>query len=191
MKITEYWDKFTSRERRLLLVGIGVVVIAGMYSLWDSQTAVAPVPPIRAGVGGTVSQPAMPQGYAPAPGGNGELRDPFAIPPGYQDREPSAGSTALTSPVAKGEKHFSASSPIAANRAAASYEPVKQQAALPVLTGVGGTENRRVALIQYGGKTQPYEVNDMIGSGYQLLAVYDNSATVWGPNGKLVLTLGR
>ncbi|MEN6566447.1 MAG: hypothetical protein ABFC57_09100 [Veillonellales bacterium] len=193
MKIAEYWNKFTSRERRLMLVGVGAAVIVGIYGLWDSRVAVAPVPPmmpVRADGGAAVSQPAMPQGYSPPLQGNGELRDPFAIPPGYQDKEQSANTAALGGSAAKAENRFSGSS-AAASRRTADSSTAKQQAALPVLTGVGGADSRRVALIQYGGRAQPYETGEMIGSSYQLLAVYDSSATLWGPNGKLVLTLGR
>lgn len=114
---------------------------------------------------------------------NMAIHDPFAVPSGFQ----LADSTALLPASAAGNRGgFSGERPGMSGFAAS---PASREAP-PVLTGIAGNGRQRIALVRYGGKTQPYAINESIGS-YKLVAVSENSATVSGPEGNLILVLGR
>ena len=166
MDFRAFLAQFTTKQRLAALVAIGAIIAGAAYYVTLPQTAVAP-PPGTTAPGSVTVKPVMPKGYQPGVA----LRDPFALPETQQ-------------PV-------SAAQPTGAIAPASSPQPGnKAQAARPVLTGVVAGGSAKAAIIRYGGESRSYQVNEFIGP-YQLLAVYEDSVTLWGPDGKLVLTVGK
>ncbi len=162
-------------NKNVAVVVIGGLLLAGTvilyFKLFSSAAApVAPLPARPAQITGLPSQPTALKGYA-----QGEtMRDPFALPPELQQATPAmprslgsgGGSSGYTAPVHE-------SSPM-----------------LPQLNGVVSAGATRMAVLQYGAESRSYRVHERIGP-YELTAVSDNSVTLLGPSGKIVLAVGR
>lgn len=117
------------------------------------------------------SQPIMPQGYQ----AEAVIKDPFAIPAGYQKKDDQAGSsinTAVNHPQDKPQ--------IGGN----------ERNSIPSLTGIVGGAAKKLAIIEYKTESRAYQVNDVIGP-YLVSAIDDHSVVLAGPSGKLTLMLGR
>ena len=166
------------RERRqhsvrLLLICCLIVAASG-YFFWSPGLAAfsgsVPDTSQQGIISQEAPQPAM--GYPPNP----VMRDPFAVPKEFQ-------------PVA----------PVpAAQLPARNYASVPNSVAPPPampeisleLVGVVSGGGQKVAIIKNANNSCSYQIKDYIGP-YQLLSVGESSATLWGPQGKKVLTLER
>lgn len=60
----------------------------------------------------------------------------------------------------------------------------------PVLTGLIMAGNSGSAIIQYGADSRSYRTGDFVGPN-QVTAISKNTVTLQGPNGTLVLSIGR
>ena len=110
--------------------------------------------------------PVMPQGHQ----AEAVVKDPFAIPPQYQKKdEPPAVSQPQ-------DKSFMAEN--------------NENKAIPNLTGIVGSADKQLAILEYQTESRAYQVNDVIGP-YRITAIYDQSVVLAGPNGNQTLTLGR
>ncbi len=124
--------------------------------------ATVPANPPKAIVAAADNKPLLPNGYIV----NKIIRDPFKMP---------STLTKQSGPLSYqgGSK-------------AASYEHL----GLPVLTGIVKTDNYRVAILEYNGKSRYHRLQDKIGP-YQLVAISDSSVTLYSANGRQVLPLRR
>ena len=182
MKLSEI-PKDKIRIAFLLLIGI-LLVGATYYTYHtkdlDKQTAVAVAPLSSNFDGAAASKPVMPKGH----GLNQTMRDPFAVPPDL------AGYTAVNAVLPQtATKSNSSNNPVTSNsiKPSGQASPTIQK---PILTGVVMGDGDKVAIIGLNGENRWYRVGSMIGA-YKLLSIHSDSVTLWGPQGKLVLEVGR
>jgi len=171
------WTNLNSRQRMLVIIAIGTVFFGAIYFITSAQFVDQPdiaqnsVPNKNA----AQAPPVMPQGYQP----DSTLRDPFAVASAYQKvAGPPTGTLAKdigTKPDSSGP---------------ANSQAIAGKEEKPVLTGVVDGNGKRLAIIEYKSESRFYKAQDYVGP-YQLLAVYEDSVTLWGPGGNLALTLGR
>ncbi len=164
-------------RQRLAIILLFCMLVLGIGYYFFRETGAGPVanlPNSQAVVDNISVKPAMPKGYQP----EFAVRDPFLAPPEYRQPDNGANKNILsaenTPSTVKAKPHSSS----------------KQPNARLSLDGVVGGGNARVAIIRYGGNSRSYQIGDFIGP-YRLTAVDEDSATLWGPDDKLVLIVGR
>lgn len=118
------------------------------------------------------SQPIMGDSAPPV------MRDPFAVPKEFQQVAPAP--TPAQQPPAG---NYSSGSSIV------SPTPVTPETSLE-LVGVVSGDGQTIAIIKKAGNSRSYQIKEYIGT-YQLLAIEESSAILWGTQGKIVLTLER
>jgi hypothetical protein len=169
-------------SKNLAVVVIAALLLAGTTILYLNTFSPAAAPPSLQPahplqITGLPAKPTVLKGYAQ----EATMRDPFALPLELQQtaipRGPAPGAGGLGSGGAGGY--------VASARESAPLLPT-----LPKLSGVVSTGNFRMAVLQYGTESRSYRVNEHIGP-YELIAVSDDSVTLSGPEGKIVLTVGR
>lgn len=172
-KQREYRRVKRQHTTRLVLICCSIVAASGCF-FWSPGLAV-----FSDNVSGTsqqgiilqeAAQPVMDYSTPPV------MRDPFAVPQEFQPVSPVVAS------------------PLSARNYASVPNSVAPQPAMPEisleLVGVVSGGGQKVAIIKNTGNSHSYQIKDYIGP-YQLLSVGENSATLWGPQGKKVLTLER
>ncbi|WP_425060716.1 hypothetical protein SCACP_14590 [Sporomusa carbonis] len=118
------------------------------------------------------AQPILPAGYQT----NSTLRDPFAVPPEFQPAAVPAAPLPQLNTSSSPERSV--------------VTPPKEPEMPLVLVGVVSGGGHKVAIIKNGNSSRSYQIKDFIGP-YQLVSVGESSATLWGAQGKRVLTLER
>lgn len=168
MDLGAFLAQFITKRRLAALLAIGAIVAGAAYYVKTSQPAEAPPPPGKPAAGSVTIKPVMPKGYQTGVA----LRDPFALSATQQPASAaqSTGASAPETPEAK--------------------QAGKGQAARPVLTGVVTGGSAKAAIIRYGGESRSYQVDEFVGP-YQLLAIAEDAVTLRGPDGKLVLAVGK
>ena len=121
-----------------------------------------------------------------------QLRDPFAVPPEYQQLLPEQG---IGQNRQSQQKQIMATddektAPMPALQAAQLLQQQQQQQQQLQLLGVASAGERQAAIISLDGKSKSYQPGDYIGM-YQLLTVQEHSVILTGPKGQRTLNLGR
>lgn len=184
MKMPAFSRKLNPRERLLVILASGTVLIGAAYVMLDSAESVATRMPskVSASTADAAQRPVMPKGYQPEM----KVKDPFAVAPEYvppakaSDIERNAAPRTANPNIHTGSVSQGA---VAAKKTKTSLPEVR-------LTGIAGAEGSYVAIIQMGNKSQPYAVNELVGP-YRLIAINENSAILKGPDGQKVIQLGR
>lgn len=170
MEIPLYFRRITRKQLLAAMVVCCAVLLVFLYYDDQPETAHAPAAivedtPARI----TPAQGRMPIGFEPGK----VLRDPFAVPKQFAPISESAAVEA------------------ALPTAVRSIPSAKRTAvAKPVLTGVVGADGKWAAIIRFGDDSRSYQLGEYAGS-YQIVAITVNSVTVTGPEGALVLPVGR
>lgn len=177
MNVNELLAERTPREKFLLAVMLVAAVVVGGYYLLDSP---APVPtPAQAPAPIMTARAAVPVTTAAnQPVG----RDPFLPPPEFANFDKPLHSSNV---------------PPEGAYPGGSYPPGKQggpvamgQGGAPTLKGVVNSNGNYMAIISVGTGGRAYGVGENAG-GYVVESVSMKSATLSGPGGRLVLTLGK
>jgi len=170
MEILLYFRRITRQQLIAASVICCAVLLVFIYYDDQPETVHAPAaivenPPAR----NLPAQGRMPVGFEPGK----VLRDPFAVPKQFAlIQEPAAVEAAL--PVAVRSK------PSAKRTAVAK----------PALAGVVGADGKWAAIIRFGDESRSYQLGEYAGS-YRIAAITGDSVTVIGPEGSLLLTVGR
>lgn len=182
MKLPAFSRKLNPRERLLVIMAAGVVLIGVAYAMLDSEEGVATQVPSRvsANVADAAQRPVMPKGYQP----DMKVKDPFAAAPEYVPPAKAAD-------IGKNAAPYTSDQGITP-RTVPQKTAEQTKSSLPEvrLTGVAGADGSYVAIIQMGNKSQPYAVNETVGP-YRVIAINENSAILQGPGGQKVIQLGR
>lgn len=183
MKLPAFSRKLNPRERLLIIMAAGVVLIGAAYAMLDSEEGVATQVPskVSANVADAAQRPVMPKGYQP----DMKVKDPFAAAPEYVPPLPPAKAADIG-------KNTVSDTGVNTPRTVPQKTAEQTKASLPEvrLTGVAGADGSYVAIIQMGNKSQPYAVNETVGP-YRVIAINENSAVLNGPEGQKVIQLGR
>ncbi|VBB09416.1 Hypothetical protein LUCI_4706 [Lucifera butyrica] len=163
-------------NRRLgWMIAGGLLLIGAVYFYPASEAPPAgpagSVPSPVAKAGQPLSgRPVMPQGYQAAAE---PLRDPFAVPPEYAVKEepPAVAAPAGTMPDLP-------------------EKPGNEKLPVLKLTGIAAAGENRAAIIEAGKVTRSYMPGDSVGA-YQVTAIGQDSVTLQGPQGEMVLEIGR
>ena len=167
MDISSIYSNFTGRQRLLIVVLLGTIVVAYVsYSNETPQTVVAPPKPV-------VNQPkqSVKDEVTPVSGSALAVRDPFAVPKEYQPAPPAA-------PLPPGRRE-----------AGASPQP-PAKAPTPALFGIVNSNGNWSAILQYNNESKSYRAKEFVGP-YQILSITQDAVTLWGPSGRLTLAMGR
>jgi len=170
MEILLYFRRIT---RKQLIAAMMVCCLAlPVFVYYDDQPETVHAPAAIAEIASARNTPAqgrMPIGFEPGK----RLRDPFAVPKQFAPiQEPAAVEAALPTAVR--------SKPSAKRTAVAK----------PALTGVVGADGKWAAIIRFGDESRSYQLGEYAGS-YRIVAITGDSVTVLGPEGSLLLTVGR
>lgn len=156
---------FSRKYSKYLLFTLLFLVGILFYLQSTSPTTPSATPPPRAphttAASTATNKSVMPNGYIP----NKTIRDPFAVP---------NTSAKRSGPATSQNSRF----------------PIYGRMGLPVLTGIVNTDNYRVAILEYDGKSRYHRLQDKIGP-YQLIAIGEKSVTLYSANGRQVLPLRR
>lgn len=151
----------------VLLISSGVLFGVIYYDATPETVYAPAVVESNPSATSTPSPGRMPIGFEPGR----TQRDPFALPSQFASLQPAV-EQALPTAVRS----------VPAGKAAT----VK----LPVLVGVVGAGEQWAAIIRLGDESRSYQLHEYAGS-YQVVAITDDSATVTGPAGAVVLRVGR
>lgn len=162
MDIMSLSAKFTSKQRLTVLGAISALMI-GLNQYPDPPQA-APGPVGKQEEVMSVADGVLPQGYNP----NAVIRDPFAIPIQYQQQP----NVAIPAGVGRDQ------------------QTGKTREALPVVQGIVGAGTAKAAILSTGSESRSYRVNERVGS-YVITAISNNSVTLQGPEGTVVVPMGR
>lgn len=183
MKMPAFSRKLNSRERLLVILAAGVVLMGAAYAMLGLEEGVATQVPSRVNtnIADAAQRPVMPKGYQPEM----KVKDPFAVAPEYvppakaadieKNAVPRASDTGISTPPTVPQR--------TAEQTKASLPEVR-------LKGIAGADGNYVAIIQMGNKSQPYAANETVGP-YRVIAINENSAVLNGPEGQKVIQLGR
>ena len=161
MDILAYLDSFTPKQRLTVLSALGAMVIS--LNVYSPQGAVAPnLTEKQEDI--VAVQGTLPKGYSP----NAVIRDPFAIPAQYA---PQPAAPAVSS--------------VGRDRM-----PEKAKAPLPVVQGIISAGSAKAAILAVGSDSRTYRVHEQVGS-YVITSISNHSVTLQGPDGSIVLALGR
>lgn len=175
MNLNELLAERTPREKFLLAVMLVAAVVVGGYYLLDSP---APMPaPAQAPVPAVAARATVPVTTAAnQPVG----RDPFLPPPEFANFDkPPQSSNMPPAGAYPGGPPGKAGAP-----------PAAGQGGAPTLKGVVNSNGNYMAIISVGTGGRAYGVGENAG-GYVVESVSMKSATLSGPGGRLVLTLGK
>lgn len=179
VKLSPTLERFTAKERLLVIITIGMIVLLITVYI----TPLEEVAPIAQNKMNTdISTKAiMFVGNQNSPM-NQVTRDPFAIPPEFKEKSSSMNTqkNQEDSIVHNNADHLSTRNP--------NLAPPNKQRDLPKLTGIVGTEEHDLAVIQSANKSKAYQINDFIET-YQLIAIYDDSILLQDKGTQLVLRL--
>ncbi|MDR3559850.1 MAG: hypothetical protein P4N59_00220 [Negativicutes bacterium] len=161
-------NKRKGQSRRSLLTVLTALVLAsGMYYNMP-HVSLAPAdspPPADNGAFPAKSSFTQYQPDLPA-------RDPFAIPAEFLPKA-AVDTTNWSAPATP-------TAPVI----------IRPKEVPPVLTGVIVAGNSKSAILQYGADSRSYQKGDFVGP-YQISAINQNSVTLRGPNGTIVVSIGR
>ncbi|MDF2564532.1 MAG: hypothetical protein K0Q53_927 [Massilibacillus sp.] len=101
------------------------------------------------------------------------MQDPFAAPRSFGEKEEMPMEKETKAP-AKEQK----------------ISPPVKTTKLPVVTGIVGSGNRFIAILEYGEVSKQCLLEDFIGP-YQVVEIDEKNVIVNGPNGEITLTVGR
>ena len=104
------------------------------------------------------------------------MQDPFAVPRNFHGKEEMLMEKE-TKALAKQQK---------ISPSVTSVKTTK----LPMVTGIMGSGNRFVAILEYGEVSKQCLLEDFIGP-YQVVEIDEKNVIVNGPNGAITLTVGR
>ena len=160
------------KKRLLIIVLFGVAAVGAVFLFTDQAVSppVADPPPAPAAslpapnTAINNKTPVLPQGAQVA---GQPVRDIFAPPAEYarmMPQEPKPG-------VANGGRNLSAGP-------------------TPVLTGIIAGDSSRVAILRQGTISRSHRVGEMAGE-YRVAAISENSVTLAGPGGTVVLKMGQ
>lgn len=176
-KIAALVANFSSGQR-ISVVVLFFMLMTGIvyYSFIDtSERPVVTIPGSQVAVDSVSAKPVMPKGYQPEVA----VRDPFLPPSEYRQKDDNKGNQT-------NNLISSTNVPSGANGSKRSVS--KRPDASPELVGMVGGGGAKVAIIRYDQGSRSYQVGDYIGP-YRLANMDDDSATLWGPDGRLVLIL--
>jgi hypothetical protein len=160
-----YFARLTLRQKLLITMSIAAITVGVLYYRTTPYVALAPAglaPQLNtASLAG--GKPLMPKGYQPEI----TVRDPFAVPVEFQPKPP---------PPVVG--------------LSGGGQQIRQKEIMPVLTGVIMAGNIGSAIIQYGADSRSYRRGEFVGP-YQIIAIGGSSATLQGPDGRTILSIGR
>lgn len=180
VKLSQSLEKFTAKERLMVIITIGMIVLLITVYTTSSEEVVAPNAPSKTNTD-TSNKVIMPIGNQTTPLKQ-VTRDPFAVPPEFKEKPPSMNS-----------QNYQADSIVHSNSDPISTKttdkalPTKQRELLK-LTGIVGSEEQRLAVIQSKNKSKAYRINDFIGT-YQLVAINVDSILLQDNGSQLVLPL--
>lgn len=168
MEFMSFFRRLTRKQVLLAIVVFGAVLAITIYYDDKPETASAPAAlPDNPAVKNAPAQAIVPKGFQP--GNANALRDPFAVPKQFEPvKPPSNGPLASPAGVPTG----------------------KTAVATPLLSGVVGGDDKWVAIIQLGDQSRSYQLQDYVGN-YQIVAIAGDSATLVGPGGPIMLSVGR
>lgn len=171
MNISATFQALSQREKALLgLLGIAVLITACVYifpllfpkKTVSSQAVIPPSVPVKQAV-----LMEMPANHA-LPAAN--VKNPFQVPPQYKVRkETTSAAPAGTTP----------SGPVP-----------KPVGAIPALSGIIASGSTKMAILELGGNSDTVGVGGTLG-GYTVASITDTQVVLSGPDGPLVVNIGR
>jgi Tfp pilus assembly protein PilP len=173
VNIPDSFKKMTPRERLMILLGSGLIMIYLLFYAFPSEEVAVtqtipsqkPITPNKIPANSFV-MPLTPQNEQ-------AMRNPFAtIPEIKEQKDPMLPNTQSTENVSARTEKLS----------------VKLEKGDLKLTGLIGTTDHHLAIIQTSSKSKAYQVNEFIGS-YQLIAVNETSAILKNADEQIVLHL--
>lgn len=177
--------QLTARERMLVIVAIGVITLYVTMYATSSEVAVEPtVPNSNSQQAANISN----QSVAPTTGQVAQIkqvdqtiRDPFAKLPEVQEQKKESNTNVPTIPN-------NIPLPVLSNTPVV----VQKSNVIPhgnfKLTGIVGSSNQRLAVIMFGGKSQSYSLNEVIGT-YKLVGIHQDSIVLQNASEKIVLQI--
>jgi Tfp pilus assembly protein PilP len=168
MEFMSFFRRLTRKQVLLAILVFSAVLAITIYYDDKPETASAPaVQPDDAAVKSAPPQAIVPKGFQA--GNANALRDPFAVPKQFEPVKPPGGGP-LASP--------------------AGVPAGKTIVDTPLLSGVVGGDGKWVAIIQLGDQSRSYQLQDYVGN-YQVVAIAGDSATLAGPGGPIMLSVGK
>lgn len=178
MNVSDFLKNRTPRERFLMLFGSGIIIVYLLFYVVSSQeetVSSTQVLPQQQNVVPSKTQtpaenaPVMPLEHQD----NQAMRNPFATVPEVKEKgEPTPVNGHNFGEVSPGADGLSAKQ---------GKEPLR-------LTGLIGTADHHVAVIQTAKKSKAYQVNEFVGS-YQLVAIYEDFVILDNAGRQVVLPL--
>lgn len=166
MDIMALLAKFTSKQRLTVLGTVGVLMIGLNQYPQPPQAAPGPVGQQEDVMPISVAaEGTLPNGYNPA----AVVRDPFAMPAQFQQQSPNA---------------------VPITGVGRSQQADKVRDVLPAVQGIVSAGNVKVAIIAVGSDSQSYRIGDRVGS-YVIASISTSSVTLKGPEGTVVVPMGR
>lgn len=163
LQLLDFFNKLTAEQKRLAVL-VSILVIALIALVWPSATPATPVtmptsaPPVpnmansQKGANMTVNT-----AHQPVP----VSRDPFQPPQDFQPPQPvTPANTVGSNASGNGPK-----TPLPLN-SEKSASPSSPTTATPTLrlTGIASNGDKQIAIIQVNGKSQAYQLYDLIGT---------------------------
>ncbi len=173
MEIPSSLKKMTKRERLMILLGSGIIIIYLLfYVIPSEQVIVTPTVPIKkAAVPVKVPTNSIVMPFVPQK--EQTMRNPFAIVPEIKEQKDTISPTSQSS----------------GNLVGIEKNSIKQEKEILKLTGLIGTPDNRLAVIRSANNSKAYQKNAFIGS-YQLIATNEDSVILENNEGQIVLRLG-
>jgi hypothetical protein len=173
-------NKNVTPRQQIVVLLVGVLIFCAGYYYWPSDQPTAVQVPIETVV---KEGPQRPQKL------NTERRDPFAS--AADSPIASHGQQLLlnnqAAPILAQQGKLSAAAASGA-RAGASNTPAAKSVQ-PELRGIVAGDQSKAAIIEYQG-SRSYIVGESVGA-WKIAAIYQSAVILYGPSGKLTLSLGR
>lgn len=163
LQLLDFFNKLTAEQKRLAVL-VSILVIALIALVWPSATPATPVTM-------PTSAPPVPNMASSPKGANMTVntahqpvpvnRDPFQPPKGFQPPQPATSANAVGSSIpGSGQK---TAPQLTGEKAASPLSPVNTAPTLR-LTGIASNGDKQIAIIQVNGKSQAYQLYDLIGT---------------------------
>lgn len=158
----------SSTKQRLTILGAVSALMIGLNQYPDPPQAAPGPAGNQEEVMSAPGDGVLPNGYNP----NAVIRDPFAVPIQFQQQQ----------------------QPVSAAPAGAGQGPQspagKTRGPLPVVQGIVGAGDAKVAILADGADSRSYRTGERIGA-YVITAISNSSVTLRGPEGIVVVPMGR
>lgn len=168
-------DKLILKNKRMLLLFGGSIFI-GLFVIFLTKESPAETVIVESETKQIGEKTQNSTAFHPVPRADDtRMRDPFAAPKKAQE---------------KIEKTKVKKEPESSNSSYTRKNPVTMSGKTPVLTGIIGSENRFIAIIEYDGESKQCLQGSVVGV-YSVRAIDEFRVILNGPNGDVVLTVGR